>query len=101
MQAILFAVTVVALLISAVMFTRRKRTAKQLRENREEANMFIRAESRILHNEELSRNEKAILVTKAAKNFGIPRAIQTKRAFTNRLAHKYAILLANSRKSRK
>ena len=63
--------------------------------------MFIRAEYRILHNEELSKNEKAVLVTKAAEHFGIPRAIKTKRGFTNRLAHKYAILLANSRKSRK
>jgi hypothetical protein len=104
MQEVIFVATVLALIVGAVIFARRPRTPQEIKKykmNREDANLFLRTETRILQNEELSTNEKAFLVAKAAKNFGIPRTIKPKRGFTNRLAHKYATLLATSRKSRK
>jgi hypothetical protein len=103
MQAVILVVAVVTLVASALAYALRPRTEiekKKRRMNKEEFNLYTNLEQRIRQNNELTTGEKAFLLTKAAKNYGMPRAIQTiKMPYTQRLAHKYATL--SSRKSRK
>lgn len=102
MQAVVLVVAVVGLVVSALVFALRPRTAiekKKRRMNQEEFNLYTNFEQRIRQNNELSTGEKAFLLTKAAENYGMPRIFKTRMPYTQRLAHKYATLSA--RKSRK
>jgi type II secretory pathway pseudopilin PulG len=102
MQAVILVVAVLTIVASALVYALRPRTAIEKKKRRmiqEEVNLYTNLEERIRQNNELSTDEKAFLLTRAAKNYGMPRIFETKMPYTQRLAHKYATLSA--RKSRK